>query len=62
MELTNLNRERNKTRRKAAADMGPMVYGKVPPQAKELEEAQLIRDMQNDIAAQLLRRLASLTL
>jgi replicative DNA helicase len=41
MELTNLNRERNKTRRKAAADMGPMVYGKVPPQAKELEEAVL---------------------
>ena len=40
MELTNLNKER-KTRRKPTLDMGNMVFGKVPPQAKELEEAVL---------------------
>jgi replicative DNA helicase len=40
MELTNLNRD--KKRRKAAGiDLSTMVYGKVPPQAKELEEAVL---------------------
>ena len=39
-----------------------MTYDESTALAKELEEAQLIRDMQNDIAAQLLRRLASLTL
>jgi replicative DNA helicase len=41
MELTNLNRDRNKSRRKTAGDMGTMVYGKIPPQAKDLEEAVL---------------------
>src|ERR1700753_67740 len=43
MELTNLNfnLDRSKTRRKAPVDMNTMVYGKVPPQAKELEEAVL---------------------
>lgn len=40
MELTNLNKDR-KQRRKSSLDLGTMVYGKVPPQAKELEEAVL---------------------
>ncbi|MEP7108498.1 MAG: replicative DNA helicase [Ferruginibacter sp.] len=40
MELTNLNKDR-KTRRKPSIDLGGMVFGKVPPQAKELEEAVL---------------------
>ncbi len=38
MEFTNLNKDR-KTRRKSPADLGGMVFGKIPPQAKELEEA-----------------------
>ncbi|HMJ46765.1 MAG TPA: replicative DNA helicase [Ferruginibacter sp.] len=37
MEFTNLNKDR-KARRKPL-DLGTMVFGKVPPQAKELEEA-----------------------
>ncbi|HEY0751511.1 MAG TPA: replicative DNA helicase [Chitinophagaceae bacterium] len=40
MDLTNLNRDR-KTRRKTPLDVSTMVYGKVPPQAKDLEEAVL---------------------
>ena len=40
MEFTNLNKDR-KTRRKPTVDLGSMVFGKVPPQAKELEEAVL---------------------
>lgn len=40
MDLTNLNKER-KNRRKPAIDLSTMVYGKVPPQAKDLEEAVL---------------------
>ncbi len=40
MDLTNINKDR-KTRRKSALDLGTMVYGKVPPQAKDLEEAVL---------------------
>ena len=40
MDLTNLNTNR-KPRRKASVDIGNMVFGKVPPQAKELEEAVL---------------------
>ncbi len=40
MDLTNLNKDR-KIRKKSAADLGPMVYGKVPPQARDLEEAVL---------------------
>lgn len=40
MELTNLNKDR-KARRKAPLDLNTMVYGKVPPQSKELEEAVL---------------------
>src|SRR6188768_2723562 len=38
MEFTNLNKDR-KARRKPTLDMGAMVFGKIPPQAKELEEA-----------------------
>src|SRR5579863_6512827 len=43
MDLTNLNlnKDRNKLRRMPSVDLGNMVYGKVPPQAKELEEAVL---------------------
>jgi len=40
MDLTNLNKDR-KARRKPAIDLTTMVYGKVPPQAKEVEEAVL---------------------
>jgi replicative DNA helicase len=40
MDLTNLNRDR-KNRRKSNLDLSTMVYGKVPPQAKDLEEAVL---------------------
>lgn len=40
MDLTNLNKDR-KARRKSAPDLSTMVYGKVPPQAKDLEEAVL---------------------
>ena len=38
MELTNFNKDR-KAIRKPKADLGSMVFGKIPPQAKELEEA-----------------------
>ncbi len=37
MALTNINNDRK--RRKPSVDLSTMVYGKVPPQAKELEEA-----------------------
>ncbi|MFN9111483.1 MAG: DnaB-like helicase N-terminal domain-containing protein, partial [Bacteroidota bacterium] len=40
MELTNLNKDR-KIKRKPSLDLNTMVYGKVPPQSKELEEAGL---------------------
>ncbi len=40
MEFTNVNKDR-KTRRKPSIDFSTMVYGKVPPQAKDLEEAVL---------------------
>jgi len=40
MEITNLSKDR-KNRRKPAIDLSTMVYGKIPPQAKELEEAVL---------------------
>ena len=39
MEFTNVNKDRK--RRKSSIDLSTMVYGKVPPQAKELEEAVL---------------------
>jgi replicative DNA helicase len=41
MDLTNINKDRSKTRRKSSIDLSTMVYGKVPPQAKDLEEAVL---------------------
>jgi replicative DNA helicase len=40
MELTNL-KDRKQQRGKRSVDLSTMVYGKVPPQAKELEEAVL---------------------
>ncbi|MBZ5858187.1 replicative DNA helicase [Flavihumibacter profundi] len=40
MDLTNINKDR-KARRKGSLDLSTMVYGKVPPQAKDLEEAVL---------------------
>lgn len=40
MELTNFNKDRKKGR-KPAIDLSTMVYGKLPPQAKDLEEAVL---------------------
>ncbi len=40
MDLTNINKDR-KVRRKASPDLSTVVYGKVPPQAKELEEVVL---------------------
>jgi replicative DNA helicase len=40
MDLTNLNKDR-KSRRRGSMDLSTMVYGKVPPQAKDLEEAVL---------------------
>lgn len=38
MDVSNVNRDK-KQRRKAPVDLSTMVYGKVPPQARELEEA-----------------------
>ena len=38
MDLTNLNKDR-KARQKRPLDVGGLVFGKVPPQARELEEA-----------------------
>lgn len=40
MELTNYNKDK-KNRRKPIPELSSMMYGKVPPQAKELEEAVL---------------------
>lgn len=40
MEITNLNKDR-KNRRKSTLELNPMLFGKVQPQAKELEEAVL---------------------
>jgi replicative DNA helicase len=40
MDLTNLNKDR-KARRKPPIELGNMMFGKVPPQARELEEAVL---------------------
>jgi replicative DNA helicase len=42
MDLTNLNnKDRKSARRRSSIDLSTMVYGKVPPQAKDLEEAVL---------------------
>ena len=40
MDFTNINKDK-KTRRKPSLDISTMMYGKIPPQAKELEEAVL---------------------
>ncbi len=40
MDLSNINKDR-KQKRRTAVDLGTMVYGKVPPQARELEEVVL---------------------
>lgn len=40
MALPNINKDRLQ-RKKSAVDLGTMVYGKLPPQAKDLEEAVL---------------------
>ncbi len=40
MDLTNLNKDR-KSRRKTSLELSTIMYGKIPPQAKELEEAVL---------------------
>ena len=39
MDLTSLNKDRK--RRKTTVDLGTMAFGKVPPQARDLEEAVL---------------------
>ena len=41
MDLTNFNKERKTRRKSGSLDLGTMLYGKVPPQAKDLEEAVL---------------------
>lgn len=46
MDLTNINKDRSSRtqgdrKRRSSLDLGTMVYGKVPPQAKDLEEAVL---------------------
>src|SRR6476661_1370985 len=41
MDLTNLNKDRKTRQRKGSIDLSTMVYGKVPPQAKDLEDAVL---------------------
>src|SRR5690349_16179854 len=40
MDLTNINKDM-KQKRRSSLDLGTMVYGKVPPQAKDLEDAVL---------------------
>src|SRR3954463_8651332 len=41
MDLTNLNRDKKNRRKASSPDLSTMIYGKVPPQAKDLEEAVL---------------------
>ncbi len=41
MDLTNLNKDRKTRRKSGPLELGTMMYGKVPPQAKDLEEAVL---------------------
>lgn len=41
MDLTNLNKDRKVRRKGGSLDLGSMMYGKIPPQAKDLEEAVL---------------------
>src|SRR4051812_39581316 len=41
MDLTHLNKKQRTNDRRKSPDLSTMVYGKVPPQAKDLEEAVL---------------------
>lgn len=41
MDLTNLNKDRKSRRKSGTSELGSIMFGKVPPQAKELEEAVL---------------------
>ncbi|HVX00515.1 MAG TPA: replicative DNA helicase [Candidatus Babeliaceae bacterium] len=41
MDLTNLNKERKSRRKSGSLELGTIMFGKVPPQAKDLEEAVL---------------------
>jgi replicative DNA helicase len=41
MDLTNLNKERKSRRKNTSLELGSLVFGKVPPQARDLEEAVL---------------------
>ncbi len=41
MDLTNLNKDRKTRRKSGSLELGTMMYGKVPPQAKDLEDAVL---------------------
>lgn len=41
MELTNINKDRKARRKNGPLELGTLPFGKVPPQAKELEEAVL---------------------
>ncbi|MEP6947667.1 MAG: replicative DNA helicase [Ginsengibacter sp.] len=41
MDLTNLNTERKSRRKSGSLELGTMMFGKIPPQAKDLEEAVL---------------------
>jgi replicative DNA helicase len=58
MDLTNINKDR-KARRKPSMDMTTMMFGKIPPQSKELEEAILgaimLEKSAFDVAAEILK-------
>ncbi len=41
MDLTNLNKDRKLRRKSGTLELGTMMFGKIPPQAKDLEEAVL---------------------
>ena len=41
MDLTNLNKDRKNRRKSGSLELGTMMYGKVPPQSKDMEEAVL---------------------
>lgn len=41
MDLTGINKDRKNRRKTSSPDLSTMIYGKLPPQAKELEEAVL---------------------
>ena len=41
MDLTNFNKERKQRRKGGSPELGSLMYGKIPPQAKDLEDAVL---------------------